>query len=179
MTHFEFVSVAAALVYALAIGKLASGIAMSLQTTRFYWVHATWMTGLLLVCVLQWWAIWDMRMIDWTPLKFLWLLTLPGLLLIRSSLLVGADPQSIDSYETYFYQIRVRFFTLGIFTACQILLNSWILSEVPLSTFLPIHAQGLLVLSMCVIGLIFPQPSIQGAIALSSILGPIVGFSIL
>ncbi len=179
MTHFEFVSVAAALIYALVIGKLASGIATSLQTNKFYWVHAVWMIGLLLVCVLQWWGIWGMRTIEWTPLSFLWLLMMPGLLLIRSSLLVGADPNSIESYETHFYRIRIRFFALSVLTGCQVLVGSWILYEGPISTFKPIQAQGLIILSVSIIGLISPRRSIHGAIALFSIIAPIVSFSIL
>ena len=179
MTHFEFVSVAAALIYALAIGKLTSGIAMSLQTNKFYWIHAVWMIGLLLVCVLQWWGIWGMRTIEWTPLSFLWLLMMPGLLLIRSSLLVGADPNSIESYETHFYRIRIRFFALSVLTGCQVLVGTWVLYEEPASTFRPIQAQGLIILSVSIIGLISPRRSIHGAIALSSVIAPIVGFSIL
>ena len=179
MTHFEFVSVAAALIYALAIGKLTSGIAMSLQTNKFYWVHAVWMIGLLLVCVLQWWGIWGMRTIEWTPLSFLWLLTLPGLQLIRSTVLVGPDPNSIESYETYFYKTRIHFFALTVLTGCQVLASSWILSEEPASTFQPAHGQGLMIIIVAIIGLISPRRSIHGAIAISSIVAPIVGFAIL
>ena len=179
MTHFEFVSVAAALIYALAIGKLTSGIATSLQVNRFYWIHALWMIGLLLVCVLQWWGIWGMRTIEWTPISFLWLLMLPGLLLIRATLLVGADPNSIESYETHFFQVRVRFFTLTVLTGCQLFATSWILYEEPVSTLRPAHAQGLIIIIIAVLGLISTRRSIHGAIAFSSIIAPIVGFAIL
>ena len=179
MTHFEFVSVAAALIYALVIGKLTSGLAASSQPKKFYWVHATWMVGLLLVCVLQWWGIWGMRTAEWTPLSFLWLLMLPGLLLIRATVLVGTDPNTVESYEEYFHRIRVRFFALGGLTGVQILAGPWVLSPETATTFQPIHVQGLLVLLISIVGLISRRPSIQGAIALLGISAPIVGFSIL
>ena len=104
---------------------------------------------------------------------------LPGLLLIRSSLLVGADPNSIESYETHFYRIRIRFFALTVLTGCQVLVGPWILSEGPVTTFRPIDALGLMIISFSIVGLISSRRSIHGAIALFSIIVPIVGFSVL
>jgi hypothetical protein len=57
LSPFEYVSVAIALVYAMALGRLVSGISPSLRTDARYLVHLIWIAALILGGTLQWWML--------------------------------------------------------------------------------------------------------------------------
>jgi hypothetical protein len=105
MTHFEFVSVAASLVYALVLARLLHGLPHVLRLERRYWVHAGWVIQVLLMTVLSWWGIWAFREVHLTPLGFLSLLSLPAFLYLRAVLIVPDAPQGIRSWRDYFFGI--------------------------------------------------------------------------
>ncbi len=58
MSHFEYVSVALALLYALILGRLLSGLAPALDQSRRYSYHAAWIFALILIALLQRWGYW-------------------------------------------------------------------------------------------------------------------------
>ena len=95
MSHFEYVSVAMALLNALAVGRLLRALAPSFDRKRRYWVHAAWVVALVLVAALQWWSFWTWRHIAWEPIGFLWALSLPGLLVVQTAVLVSESPGSV------------------------------------------------------------------------------------
>src|SRR5262245_8908787 len=126
LSHFEYVSVALALVNALTVGLLLSSLTPVMDHERRYWVHAAWVLSLVLVAALQWWSFWTWRAVVWSPIRFLWALSLPGLLFVQASVLVG-ETGSVTSYRDRFFERRVAFFSLGIALAVNIALGPWVL----------------------------------------------------
>src|SRR4029453_14174153 len=80
--------------------------------------------SLVLVAVLQWWSFWTWRHVVWSPIRFLWALSLPGLLFVQASVLVG-ETGSVSSFRERFFERRIAFFSLGIALAANIAFGSW------------------------------------------------------
>lgn len=155
MSHFEFVSVALALMYALLAGRLLAGLSPSLEETRRYSIHAAWIIVLLLVTVMQWWVAWRMNQVVWTPIRFLWALALPAVVFVRAGVLLSDDPPSVLSFRSYFFEHRVPFFALGIASAAQATLTPWVLGITPWFAFAPIHPTAVVLVVISISGLVF------------------------
>ena len=165
MSHFEYVSVSLALVNALAVGRLLSGLPPAMDRERRYWVHAVWVFALILVAALQWWGFWGWRNVAWTPIRFLSALSLPGLLFVQATVLVGETPGSATSFRNLFYDRRVTFFSLGMAAGVNIALGPWILGLVPWFSFGPVHAVGCSLMALSLAGLSFNSHNAQAIIA--------------
>ena len=164
MSQFEYVSVAVALIYALVVGRLLTGLAVGLERGRRYPIHAAWVGALLLVCVAQWWTIWRTRDIEWSALRFLWILIPPSLMYVRAIVLVGLEPLRIESYRDRFFERRAAFFALLFCDVLALGLGPWVLGIVPWLSVAPVHpgAAGLAVLSIA--GLVFSSPAVHAGI---------------
>ena len=166
MSHFEYVSVALALMYALVIGRLLSGLSPSFQVSRRYWIHATWIIVLLLVSVLQWWVFWRALDVTWTPIRFLWALSLPSIVFLRCGALLGDSPSDISSFREHYYKYRVPFFSLGIVAALQGFFSGWVLGIIPWFSFTPIHVSTFFLAALSLSGLVFKNESFHRALVL-------------
>ena len=164
MSQFEFVSVAFALIYALAVGRLLTGLAVGLERGRRYPLHAVWVAALLLVCVVQWWTFWRARDVEWSAFRFLWTLTAPSLMYVKAIVLIGLEPLRIESYRDRFFDRRAVFFALLFCDAIALGLGPWVLGLVPWLSAAPAHpgAAGLAVLSIT--GLVFSSPAVHAGI---------------
>ena len=114
MTHFEYISVALSLVFALVLSRLLGAIPFVLRTDRRYWVHALWVFNMLGLVALSWWATWSARNSRLTPIYFVLLLAIPGIMYVRSTVLVTARPGDVTSWRDHFYETRIWFFGLGV-----------------------------------------------------------------
>jgi hypothetical protein len=45
MSHFEYISVAASLIYSLILAKLLGSLPAALQPGKRYWVHSLWIAS--------------------------------------------------------------------------------------------------------------------------------------
>ncbi len=155
MSHFEYVSVAIALLSALVMGRLLSGFSPALDRNRRYWVHLGWVMVLILVCVGQWWGLWRMRQVSWTPIRFLFVLSMPGLLFVQAAVLMGDDPGRVDSFREHFFNRRVRFFSVALVSAIVLAFSGWVFGLVPWLDASRMHlpAAAVVVLSVAGIGL--------------------------
>ena len=164
MSHFEYVSVAIALLNALVVGRLLSALASAMDRERRYWVHAAWVFALILVAALQWWGFWGWRDVAWTPIRFLSALSVPGLLFVQTTVLVGETPGSASSFRDHFYDSRILFFSLGMASGVNIALGPWILGLLPWFSFGPIHAVGGSLMALALAGLSFNSHNAQATI---------------
>ena len=155
---------------ALSVGRLLSGLTPALNQGRRYWVQVAWILTLTLVAVLQWWFFWNMKQVAWTPIRFLWALSNPGILFLIASVLVGEDPGSVTKYAEHFFQQRVRFFSLQLVAGAGIGLSPWVLGMAPWFTSDPSHgvAAGLTALSIA--GLCFRNPTAHAIIVCLNLL---------
>ena len=179
MTHFEYISVAVALIYALVVGRLLSGLGPSLEEGRRFPIQIAWIFTLFLVCIISWWRLWAAREVEWTPLRFLWILALPCLLYIRAAILTGSDPRKIDSFRDHFFANRLSFFWMGVANAACIGLTPWVFGGVPWLNFAPIHPSSIMLGILSIAGLIFRQQSAHWVIVMLSLSGVALSFVLL
>lgn len=178
MSHFEYVSVAVALIYALAVGRLLSGLSFSLTAKRQYWVHTVWVFTLLLISVISWWAIWGLNGVTWTPGRFLWILCIPSLIYLRANILLGRPGDEPDSYYEYFYAQRRLFFSVGIVVAVWIALTPWVQGLSPWFELERIHFQAVMLASVSLLGLWLRHPTVHAVLAVLTLVSSISFFLI-
>ena len=179
MSHFEYVSIAVALIYALVVGRLLTGLGPSIEERRRYPIQIAWILTLFLVCIFSWWQLWATREVEWTALRFLWILALPCLLYIRAAILTGSDPREIDSFRDHFFSNRLSFFGMGVVIAAYIVLSPWIYGDVPWLSFTPVHTTAIMLGTLSIAGLVFRQQSAHWVIVLLSLFGVSLAFMLL
>ena len=170
MSHFEYVSVAIALMYAMALNRLISGFSPIVREGARYPIHVGWVLQLILVSVMQWWVFWRASQVDWTPIRFLWVLAVPAVMLVRASVLIGEHPEVVESFRDHFFQRRVRFFSLGIASSILGCFGPWVLGIVPWFTAAPIHPVVILVATISLAGVVLKSPRAHAALLLLSLL---------
>ncbi len=144
-----------ALLNALIVGRLLSGLSPALDHRRRYWVHAAWIFALLLIAALQWWGFWGARNVAWTPIRFLWALSLPGLTFVNATVLVGDSPGSVVSFRDHFFDRRVLFFSISLATGASVALGPWINGGAPWFAVTEIHATAASIMVLSLAGLGF------------------------
>ena len=161
---------ALALLYALILGRLLSGLAPALDQSRRYWVHAAWICALILIALLQWWGFWGVRHIVWTPVRFLWAFSLPGLLFVTTAVLVGENPASVASFRDHFFDRRVRFFSLSMASGVSIALGPWVHGLAPWFTSTPLDSVAVSVMALSLAGLGFKSQTAHAIIVFLALL---------
>jgi len=177
VSHFEYVSVAVALIFALAIGRLVGGLPSALDRERRDWLHLSWVMVLLVVAAANWWQIWALQGVDWTPLRFMWVLSVPVLFTLRSVILVGDDPHQIPSFRDHFLGIRRPFFAVGLIQGAMFLLGPWVLGVAPWFTTAPVHRLALGLLLISGVGLSTEKHPVQAALVVATLAMVLTAFS--
>ena len=110
MTLFEFVSVMISIVLGLSLTRSLVGVANLARESRLvstFAPHTIWVITLILAHFLQWWAVWDLRAVEWNYARFLVALAPPLMLFFATSLVFpGAPGGAVVDLEEYFFQIR-------------------------------------------------------------------------
>ena len=103
MSQFEFVSVAASLVIALAIARLVSALPSVMNPKRLDWLHSIFAISLVLFSFQIWWRSWGhVEVESWSLLKMI-VLIIPNILIYLCALfLVGEKPQKVRSWARFF-----------------------------------------------------------------------------
>ena len=161
MSQFEYVSVAIALVSALAVGRLLAGFSPALAESRRYWLHIAWLVALLFVCVTLWWGLWGVRQISWTPFRFFWVLSMPGLLFVQAAVLLGDEPARVESFRVHYFDHRIPFFSLLLASAVVLGFNPWVFGFVPWLAPAPFHPVAAVLGGLSVAGLAFKSPAVH------------------
>jgi hypothetical protein len=117
MDPFSYLVVLTSIILGLGVTRLVGGLGHLMQTRRRkrpYWVHTLWMMNLLMAMAVVWWMAYRWCSNEhWTFLLFIWLLLLPTILYLISSLLFpDQDDQRITDWEAYFYQNQRDIFLL-------------------------------------------------------------------
>jgi hypothetical protein len=128
LSHFEYISVAVSLVYALILAKLLGAIPTALRPGRRYWVHSFWVGSLFFVTVGSWWEIWSHREAAWTPGSFLAVLAIPSIIYLRTTVLLGDDPRGVHSWREHYYNSRRPFFLLQLAGQAIFVTAPWFIS---------------------------------------------------
>jgi hypothetical protein len=117
MDPFSYLAVLTSIILGLGVTRLVGGLGHLMQRRRRkppYWVHTLWVLNLLMAMAIVWWMAYRWRWNEhWTFLLFMWLLLLPTILYLISSLLFpDQDDEPIADWEAYFYENHRDIFLL-------------------------------------------------------------------
>jgi hypothetical protein len=143
VTHFEFVSVAVSLIFALATADILRALVPAARLPARYWPHFMWLVAMLLNIAYAWWAIWNVRGVSWTGLLFVYLLLNPALLTIMARLLTHRDPDSVSSFRDHFHSVRRPFFAVLLAFCVNGFVASWVFGSHPLGTLATLQMAAL------------------------------------
>ena len=172
MSHFEYISVAASLVYSLALARLLGAIPAALDPGRRYWVHAIWLVNLLFATVGSWWQIWAYREAEWSPAGFLSLLAIPSIILLRATVLIGSEPGRVECWRAHYYRARRPFFLLQVAGSANYMAAPWLILEVQLPP--NVVASAIAFASLGVLLAASAAPRLHGAFAILCLVGFVV-----
>lgn len=115
VTHFEFVSIAFSIVYALSIAKGLDALPAAFEPSRRYWVHFTWLCVKLANPAVLWWSAWELRgREEYAFQEFLGVLLIAGTLYLQIVALVTPNPGAVSNWRAHYYAKRNLFFGANI-----------------------------------------------------------------
>jgi hypothetical protein len=165
MSEFEYVSVAVALAYSFAVARIVGAFPSVLAVNRRYWVHGVWTLVLLMAAISTWWTIWDLREVEWNPIRFTWVLIIPALIHLRVGVLVSENPAVIASWRDHYYENRMQFFGVGLLIALNYAVLPWVMGVVPWFAGTDLHFAFASLLTISVLGLVSANPTLHGVLA--------------
>jgi hypothetical protein len=165
MTLFEYLAVAVSIVLGLAAARLLDALPHILARGRRYWVHAIF-TGLCLANLGNaWWVFWSFHSVaEWTSAEFFLVLLISGLHYSIAALLASSAAADVQSWQEYFSEIRVRFFSLGLFWMVLVSFQNWIILD--LSWRHPTRFIELLASALMALGIVSASPRVHALIAI-------------
>jgi len=115
MTLFEYMSVAIAIILALALGEGLRGLQSALEPSKRYGIHVTWIFIKLANPIFYWWATWPLRDFPdfWNMGTFTIMLIMPCIMYLQLHSLVSDNPDQVEDWRTHFYAQRRWFFGLN------------------------------------------------------------------
>lgn len=107
MTHFEYLSIAISIIFALSIGRLVVAIPNVISPRRFDLLHFGHFVCLLLVQMQFWWRMWQFRSVsDWDFAGFVMLLSVAMLYYLATHLLIPPGYTDIKRWRTHFLSVH-------------------------------------------------------------------------
>lgn len=170
MSQFEFVSIAIALVYSFAVSHVIAALPSVFASERRYWTHSLWTIVVLLAAATTWWGIWNVRDVEWTPLRFVVALVAPALIHVRAGILVTDSPAAVESWREHYFDRRVAFFSIGLVQAANWMLLPWIMGLVPWLSPAPVHRVIPLLAVISAVGLASKHPAVHAALVAASLI---------
>ena len=132
MTHFEFITVAVSMIYALSIARCLDAIPPSFDPARRYWVHFVWLCVKLVNPAILWWSMWSLNGRErFSFAAFFVLLLIAVLLYLQIIALVTTDPRGISDWRSHYYSKRKLFFGSNALLLTMVLLTGHFLFDPP------------------------------------------------
>ena len=117
MSQFEYLSIAASIVLALAMGRLISSIPYVFQAKKVDLIHSLLFLWMIFGCLLQWWNLWPLNSVsDWSLTGYLILMASPISYYLAAKIIVSDSPDDVQTWEQYFAE-NYRWFFVALFTA--------------------------------------------------------------
>ena len=123
MTHFEFITVAISIIYALSIARCLDAFPSAFQSGRRYWTHFIWLGIKLVNPAILWWSLWGLKEREsFSYAEFLGLLLIAGTLYLQTIALATTDPLAVTNWRSHYYAKRRLFFGANIALLIQLIL---------------------------------------------------------
>jgi hypothetical protein len=111
LSEFEFYSIAASIVLALALSKLITSIPHVFARRRFDPVHGLFFTVSFLSCLYQWAATWSLSTHpDWSVADFVLLMAPAISLYLAIHVLISDAPEKVQSWREHFQSVPRWYF---------------------------------------------------------------------
>jgi hypothetical protein len=173
MTLFEYLAVAVSIVLGLAATRLMDALPHVFAKGRRYWIHATITCACLGNIGNAWWIMWSYQTVtEWTSARFFLVLGISGLHYSIAALLAPSAAASVASWRKYYWEIRVRLYSLTLVWMALIAVQSWILLDI--SWWHPTRLVELVVMSLGAAGVASTNPRIHVLIAMSMAAGLVI-----
>jgi hypothetical protein len=164
VTHFEYISVFVAIVFALSVARCLDAFPASFDPSRRYGVHFTWLCVKFVNPIILWWTLWDLNeQEDFSFVGFLGLSAIAATLYLQIVALVTTDPGSITDWRSHYYAKRKLFFGANIALLLQLVLAGQLLFQPPSPNAVTLVQLGSVVLSG--IAMISENPKLHAWIA--------------
>ena len=148
VTHFEFITVAISIIYALSIARCLDALPSSFEPSRRYWVHFTWLCVKLVNPAIIWWSLWGLKEQEsFSFAAFLGLLVIAATLYLQIVALVTTDPRAVSDWRSHYYAKRRLFFGVNIALLLQLILAGQLLFHPPSPVAMTLVQLGTVVLS--------------------------------
>jgi len=98
----------------------------------------------------------------------------PSLLYVKAQILIGPNPESVDSYRDHFFRNRVRFFTVSLLVPLAASVTPMVEghSFETSKNLLPLVAPGI---AINVVGLAFRDPRVHAVLVALGLVAPTAG----
>ena len=165
MTTFEYLAGAYTLILSFAVVRIVGGVPHALRPGRLYWVHVSWLSLAVAMCLMSFWLFLSYREFEFTLPRFVVILAVPVLIYMYSSLVAPSNPSSIESWRDHFFEIRVPLFSVGLALSGFVIFNNYVFFGIPLFAPVLLPTEALLV--VFAVGLSSGKPQLHAVLALS------------
>jgi hypothetical protein len=173
MTLFEYLAAGYALILSFAVARVIGGLPDSLALSRRYWVHLVGLVALCLTMSAAFWDFWSFRAVEWTFARFLIALGPAVTLYFLAATLIPSSPDRVESWQEFYFSIRLRYFSGWIALALFLALATTILLDRP--ALHPSRAVQAIFLAVGAIGLSSRHPSVHAGISVAALLALAAG----
>ena len=177
MSLFEFVTAGYTLLLSFAILRVLTGLPHAMRIQGRYWVYVSWLILALLFCLVTFIGFWPYHGVEWTTLKILGALAIPGSLYAYCSLLVPPDPAAVTDWKAYFFSVRVPLFAIGVIFYVVVILSN----QLSLGTS-PFHISQLssyFYIAIYIVGLCTVRPSVHVALPIAIVIAIVIEAALL
>ena len=98
MTLFEYLAAGHVLILSFAVVRILNVLPHAVRPKCHYWVHLSWLSLAIGLCVVSFWGFWSYREIEWTLPLFIGALVPTALIYMYTSLLAPPDPSTVESW---------------------------------------------------------------------------------
>ena len=159
VTDFEYLAIAYSLLFSATALRLIGGLSHVFSRQRRYGVHAAAVVIILCATVQNFWAVLSYRDLEWTFIRFIGLLAVPGTVYFVASTLIPDNPGLIESWERHYFEKRIQYFSGLVGWSLLSFLNTTYTLGMPLATPVRGVQLGMLVMGVC--GLISARPLVH------------------
>ena len=113
MTLFEYLAAGHVLILSFAAVRILNVLPHAVRPSCQYWVHLSWLSLAIGLCIVSFWGFWSFRELEWTFPLFIAVLSQATLVYVFSTLIVPSEPSSVESWRDYFFEVRVSLLSTG------------------------------------------------------------------
>jgi len=172
MDFFNFIIIALSFVYTAAVLRLLGGISSAVNKKSRYIVHLIFIIVIIISIIISFWGAWALIDVEWKLYKFIIALFDGALYYFIATVIIPENPNEIESWRTYYYSNKNKFFYGMLFFLFYVQIHSVVLIEQEL--FHPARLGNLIALIPIFLGLRSKNHKVHLGIALYYLLFVII-----